>query len=78
MSAAVCGHGYPSPLSCIDCMNDDGVGAPPPQPVTIEATTVAKYEATCPACDDTISTGDPIALLSSGRWVHLDPCARKG
>lgn len=77
MSATTCGHGFPSPLSCVDCMNDEGVGAPPAERPTIEAVTVAKYRTECGACEDPVELGDPIALLSDGQWIHADPCSRR-
>lgn len=76
MSARVCGHGYPSPLSCIDCMNDEGVGAAP-NDVTVEGVVTARYQSDCGCgCGELIIPGTSIVLLSSGAWV-TSACARR-
>lgn len=77
MTATACGHGMPSPLSCIECMNDDGVGAAPNTQV-VEGITTAQFESRCAcACGTDIHVGERIALLSDvGGWVTSE-CARR-
>lgn len=76
MSAVKCDHGMPSPTSCVDCMNDDGVGGDT-EPITVEALTTAKHQSKCGClCGTDIYIGERIVLLSSGPWVDTE-CARR-
>ena len=74
MSAATCIHGMPSPASCLTCMEDEGLGAPPVPPVTVEYTFVAAFDGRCDQCNDSIEPGDTIAKLSDGTYV-CEECA---
>lgn len=76
MTATACGHGMPSPLSCIDCMNDEGVGAAPNEQ-TVEGVTTARFDSRCGCgCGTEIVVGERIALLSEAGWVTSE-CARR-
>lgn len=73
----ICTHGYASPASCLDCM-EDGPVVPPPSPEHALRTIVARHPGFCPrqvGCGEDIEPGDRISLLDpSGLWVHED-CA---
>lgn len=61
----------PAPTSCIDCMNDDGLGAAPSPPVMPAGHAVtAIYPGRCPYCDDPIHPGDQITPMSDDTWRH--------
>lgn len=71
-----CPHGFPKPGSCVDCMNDDGLG-PEPEPVeNVGKVMAAKFRSYCPRCGDVISPGDEIAATSLKRWI-CDDCRRQ-
>lgn len=70
----MCPHGFPSKGSCIDCMNDDGLGAPPKDAVAVEAVFTARYPGDCTECHLAVHEGQRIAKLSDGRYVH-EGCA---
>ena len=74
MTTATCAHGFPSPLSCIDCMNDEGVGAEPAPEVTVEFVFCARFASQCPGCNLGIYEGERIAKLSNESYVH-ERCA---
>ena len=65
-----CPHGFPSALSCVDCMYDEGVGAEATPPATVEAVFAARFDGHCPGCNLGIHVGQTIAKLSDGRYVH--------
>jgi hypothetical protein len=44
------------------------------QPVTPKRSWDAQYHGQCPACDEAIRPGDPIAPDENGIWVHAE-CA---
>lgn len=47
-SSEICPHGYPSPKSCMTCLEDDGVGAEPVRLLTSEGPTfTANYDGQC-------------------------------
>src|SRR5437868_13426481 len=62
---ASCPHGFPSIKSCIDCMYEDGVGADPSPPVTVEFVFAARFDSQCPACNLGVHQGERIAKLSN-------------
>lgn len=68
MSTATCKHGFPTPKACLDCLNDEGQG-PPVNTVSVETSTMARYEGTCNRCNSAIRLGERIYLLSTGAWV---------
>lgn len=72
MSAGACTHGMPSPASCVDCMNDDGLGAAPIRPVepAMSEPLSAIFGTRCPYCEEGIAVGDQIMLFSDGTWRH--------
>lgn len=55
-------------------MYDEGLGAPPKPPVTVEAVFTARYDGDCPACHLGIHVGQRVAKLSNDRYVH-EGCA---
>lgn len=69
--ALACAHGFASPASCIDCM-ENGPVAPPtrPMPVDVEATFRAKFDGHCTGCNLPVSAGQVVHRLSDGRYVH--------
>lgn len=71
MTALSCAHGFPSPASCVDCM-EEGPVAPPTAstPATIEATFRAKYDGHCTGCNLPVGIGQVVHRLSEGRYVH--------
>lgn len=67
----ICRHGMPSPASCIECMDDDGLGAEPVPPLTIEATFTARYTGHCTGgCNLPIGEGERVARMSDGTYRH--------
>ncbi len=71
-----CPHGMPTPSSCVDCMNDDGLGA---APIHLERAAgqsiLAIFDGHCAAGDDPIAVGDEIVRSNRDRWVHVG-CVR--
>lgn len=67
-----CAHGYPSPASCIDCM-DEGVMAPPPAlPKRAGWPFVAQLEGTtCSGCHVTVDVGEKILRMDDDTYRHL-------
>lgn len=77
MSAGGCGHGMPSPGSCVDCMND-GPLPPPAKPTRAGWPFSATFEGACigePACSG-IEPGDQIVRMSDGGYRHAGTCER--
>lgn len=68
-----CPHGYPNPLSCIDCMYEGDLPANIPPKPTVVGRLTAGYDGWCRKCDTAIETGDRIARLSDETYVH-DAC----
>lgn len=71
---ADCEHGMPKPSTCIQCMNDDGLGAEPPAPVAVEYVFEAKWSGQCPECNLPTVPGQRLAAMTNGRYVH-EACA---
>ena len=71
-----CAHGMPTPLSCLDCM-DEGALPPPPKPV-LHATGpvfIARFDGRCPVCDRPIRAEvDQITAVDEGGYAH-EQCA---
>lgn len=72
-AAMTCPHGYPSPRSCLDCMDDNGLGAEPNPPETVTHLFAAMFPGQCPVCDLPIDVGDQIAHTDRDRYIH-DTC----
>lgn len=74
-SSEICPHGYPSPKSCMTCLEDDGVGAEPVRPLTSEGPTfTANYDGQCSgvgACNLPIKEGQRITRMSDGTYRHV-------
>lgn len=71
-AAMTCPHGYPSPRSCLDCMDDNGLGAANPSE-TVTHLFAAMFPGQCPVCDLPIDVGDQIAHTDRDRYIH-DTC----
>ena len=72
-----CAHGYPSPASCLACMEDDGLGAEPIAPPSTERASrvfVARHPGRCHGCEFPISVGDRIVYMTDDTTRHED-CA---
>lgn len=70
-----CPHGFPSPASCIDCMDDVGIPAPKPEPEQVDSPPIeARFDGDCTACNLAIHVGQLVVHTSRGRWVH-EGCA---
>lgn len=69
-----CPHGMPKPSTCIDCMNEDGLGSAPETAVTVEHVFSAGYDGHCRPCDLPIVVGQSIAAMSDGSYRH-EACA---
>ena len=65
-----CPHGYPNPASCLDYMDDEGLGAAPVRPVVAEYTFHAVFDGQCPACDLPIREDQFIARMSDETYRH--------
>lgn len=61
-----CPHGMPTAASCIDCMDDDGLGAPPERATNRAAPFAARFPGRCMSCDDPISIGEQIRSTANG------------
>ena len=67
-----CTHGFASPASCVDCMEDGNI-APPAQPPPVERdgpVIAARYDTQCRSCNTGIHVGQPIARTTHGTYVH--------
>lgn len=64
---APCTHGMPTPASCVECMNEGNMPAPPPKP-TAEYTVTAQFAGRCPGCHEEIEIGDLIARVED-EWL---------
>jgi hypothetical protein len=66
-----CTHGMPSPLSCLDCMDDGNLPpAPRPEPETVSVDFTARFDSHCPECNLPIIKGTPIVKTTRGRYLH--------
>ena len=66
-----CSHGMPSPASCIDCMDDDGLGVAPVQPIEIAYTfTASRTAGRCPVCDHKFHRGEALARTTDDTYLH--------
>lgn len=74
-----CTHGFPSPASCVDCMEDGPVGPArlaPEQVLTAERWMDARYEGRCARRPGhVIELGDRIGYVEGVGWV-CEGCAR--
>jgi len=73
MSASTCAHGFPSPASCVECM-EEGVLAPPPKPKpeqVVIGPIRARWDAHCGGCNLPIVVGHSIVKTDRERWIHL-------
>ena len=72
-----CTHGMPTPASCIDCMDDDGLGVPTTAPERLEGPSIrSKYWTECRRCDGSIWVSEKVHLTTAGRWV-CNRCAQE-
>ena len=81
-SVVLCPHGFPSPASCFECMQDEGLGAEPVAPV-VEAEGArpfrARHESTCDGCSGVLRPGEWAIAMSDGSFRHhRDGCSRPG
>lgn len=69
----ICRHGFASPKSCMNCMEDEGVGPEPTPPLTVEATFTARYDGrnNCSGCNLPMARGTRIARMSNGSYRHV-------
>jgi len=67
--SAACRHGMPSPASCLDCMDETGLGAAPERRERVNGSRPARYESRCPVCDGDIEIGSTIWHTTEERWV---------
>ena len=51
-------------------MDDDGLGAVPVPPETIERTIRAQFDSQCNECNFPIRKSDWISQTNRGRWIH--------
>jgi hypothetical protein len=66
-----CTHGYASPKSCLDCMEEVGVSAEPVRPERSERSPwEAQFPGSCPVCDEPIDIGNFITITNRERYVH--------
>lgn len=63
-----CRHGMPTPTSCLDCMEDDGVGPAPTPPADFSHSFTVRYDGYC-GCNLPISAGQRIVFVN-GRARH--------
>lgn len=69
---APCTHGYTSPASCVDCMDEGNLPAPPQPPTTERDGPViaARYDGQCQLCNTGIHSGQPIVRTTLGTYAH--------
>ena len=61
----------PSPAACIECMDDDGLGAPPVQPIEIAYTfTASRTAGRCRVCDRKLHQGAALARTTDDAYIH--------
>lgn len=72
-----CGHGYPKPTMCRDCMDERGLApTPAPAPPLADRWIRARSDGRCAANPDhDIEPGDLIGDVAEIGWV-CDRCAR--
>lgn len=71
MTVHPCTHGYPSPSSCITCMDEGNLPPAPVERESVEYTFDALYSGECPGCSLPIVPGQIIAKTSVGRYLHV-------
>ena len=74
MCAMTCPHDYPTPAACMDCINDDGLGAPPAREPewVFSRPFVARFDSLCPLCTQQIEAGvSRVVMTTWDRCVHL-------
>jgi hypothetical protein len=69
-----CEHGFKSPLSCVDCMNEGNLPPVVPEKLHVVFVCAAKYVGHCRLCDFTWGLDTEIAKLSDETYVH-NKCA---
>lgn len=74
-----CPHGFDRPSQCIDCMDDDGLGAAPTPPEQRDGHAIyARSDGDCGVCNLPIHAGERIVHTTRDRWVHADCCRERG
>lgn len=73
MNVDTCAHGMPSPASCVDCMDDDGLGAAPVPPLHVVVGLTARFPGRCMGCDDDIHPDEALVKLSDDTYRHAHP-----
>lgn len=70
-----CTHGMPTPLACVECMNEGNIPPPKPKPrhATWSGPIEARFPGRCVYYDDTINEGDLIRVFAA-KAAH-DTCA---
>ncbi len=71
MTVAPCIHGFPSPASCIDCMEDGPVMAPRPdqtQKLHAHRWIKARYEGSCARRLCSVAIGDDLGDVDDIGW----------
>lgn len=72
---SACTHGMPSPLTCVDCMNEGNLPpAPKTRPSPWSRPFEARYDGRCVLCDENIVRGDFICIRDTVGIAH-DNCA---
>lgn len=68
-AVTVCPHGelYDSAFACPPC---GGTGQPKRIRRTTTATTVARFDGTCPACDGPIVADEDDLVREDDAWIH--------
>lgn len=67
---APCPHGFATAASCLDCIEDEGLGAAPASPEKITHAFTARYDSQCTACDLPIVPGAAVASTTNDRTIH--------
>lgn len=68
-----CPHGMPTPASCLDCMEDGGLGAAPQERETAAGPAVtAACDGDCGLCHLGVHVGQRIVRTTRDRWVHAE------
>lgn len=67
----MCGHGMPSPASCVECMAEGNLPpAPRPSPLKVVQRFTARFGGQCRSCNLPIFEGQPIARMSDDTYRH--------
>lgn len=68
-----CPHGYPTPASCFECMEDGNVEVPKREPEkAVVGPVVATWTSDCPGCGLNIWPGQRVVKTDRDRWMHKD------